>query len=189
MADPRFLNPITILPRFGGITIDRTERVSESYTSQVTENPVEEETAVSEYVIDNPTIVSMKCTFVDTPSTNLSGSFTGALGTAKTKFDSLLSLKATKETFSFMNGIHLFSPFLFTSIELIKEDPKYSIDFTVTMKQVNKVKAGISSFSSFSGFTDLSQNPLLLRAAYVTPILLSTGSAATSDVEPFGVLL
>lgn len=182
MADFRFINPITILPEIGGITIDRTEKLSESYSNSITENPIESSAAVTDHIIRKPTMVSIIGEFVDTPSTNLTGSFTSFLGTSKLKFDALLTLSVKKETFNFMDGVHLFQNFQFENITLIKENSEFSIKFQATLKQIIK-RATLGST-----FSDLVEREIT-RAAFIIPALLSTGAISTREVEPFGILL
>jgi hypothetical protein len=181
MADPRFINPLTILPDIGGITIDKTKRLSEKYSNVITSNPIEGTASVSDHKYREPTMITILGELVDTPSTNLTGAFTSVLGIAKTKFDRLLALAAGQNTFSIMDGIHRLSGFQFEEIELTKENPRYSIEFTATMKQVIQVQSSILSFADF-------QNTLE-RIAFIAPVFASTGSIASVEVEPFGVLL
>lgn len=184
MADPRFINPITVFASIGGITIDKTKRLNEKYAQIITENPIEGSASVSEHKYRRPTLIQINGEIFDTPATNLVGSYVSTLGLAKTKFDALLSLAASDETFEIMDGIHLLDGFQFESLDLVKENSRYSIEFNATLKQVIEVQG-----FSFVPLAPLNLSAIALRIAYGTSILSSSGSIATQTVEPFGVLL
>ncbi len=182
MADFRFQNPITILPSFGAVSIPYTERMSETYTNLITNNPIEASAPATDHIIPRLTTISFIGEFSDYPSTNLVGAYTATLGIAKTQFDRLLSLSVSGKDFPVMDGIHFFKAMQFESLNLIKETDDFTIRFEATLKQVRKIAADVVT----QGTEALGEN--VLRAAFMVPSILITGSIATGAVSTLGIL-
>ncbi len=190
MADARFLNPLTVLSKIGGIAIDITQRVNENYEHIITQNPVEDGSPTTDHVTNLPPKISIQGGFSDLSITNLVGpalDLTKAVkGRAKTEFDKLLDLFASRETFELMDGFHLFKDMQFKSLQLLKEREGFSIFFQAELWNIRKVSLDpgglLKTISSALDSVD---------RLVVTPQLLSTvGSVSVKDsLQSIGVLL
>ncbi len=188
MADARFLNPLTILSKVGGIAIDITQRVNENYEHIITQNPVEDGSPTTDHVTNLPPKITIQGGFSDLSITNLVGpafDLTKAIkGRAKTEFDRLLDLFAERETFEVMDGFHLFKDMQFKSLQLMKEREGFSIFFQAEIWNIRKISTATNPRANITSIIDS------LNRLEVTPqLMLSVGAVTTKDsLQSIGVL-
>lgn len=163
MPDLRFLSLKPSLPTFDldkvdpqnpketikgtNIVIDITKRIEETYDNIITENPVEKKDGSSgiatDHIANLPIKLSIEGGFTDTFVNNLTGAGYDAFnmkGSAKTKFDTLLSLYRKKDTFDLLDGVNLLRDMQFKSLKLIKDKEGFSIFFQAELWQIFKIK-------------------------------------------------
>ena len=198
MADPSFLNPISILSQFdvlgrnlggGGISIDVTQKVTENYPKIFTQNPIEDGTDTSDHITNLPPRIQIQGGFSDLKITNLTGTTINGLtgdpsvrNRAKNKFDRLLELSISNELFTLLDGFHLFKNVQFSNLQLLKDREGFSIFFQADLQVVNIV--------TLSGFQKgILPTDALVREIVSTTTLLTVGSTVErSALESIGVI-
>jgi len=185
MADPRFLNPITIFTDIGGIEVDITRKIEEIYTADLATFPIEEGTEITDHVVIKPVQLIVNGGFSDIRITKLlGGSLTSARGRAKTAFDRLLSLFANQEVFDVMDGVHLFENMQFSSLNLTKDNPNYSYSFVAELRAIQIVETG----AAFS-FSSVDTGDPLQRTRLLASTIVQSGVASTGTLDTFGIVV
>ena len=181
MPDFRFNDPLTVFASIGGISLDFTGKVQESFPVEVTENRVEGSASVTDHIINLPTRLSIEGEFTDTPLTKLVGSYAGYKGLSKTKSDLLLQLRDEKEAFNVMDGLHLFEDMVFSNLTLLKDDSAYSVKISAELRQIIKVKSGLQNILDLA-------NSATTRLQYLIQVTESVGVFSTVDLSSSGIL-
>jgi len=190
MADPRFLNPITVLADIGGISIDVTKRIGEDYEHIITQNPIEDGSPTTDHVINLPPKISIQGEFSDVIISNLIGPAfqpsNAFKGRAKLQFDKLLDLFVSRETFLVMDGFHLFKEMQFKSLKLLKEEEGFFVSFEAEIWNIKKISLDTASLIGPIG--NLSDSIDRLKVA--PQLLLGVGAVSVKDsLQSIGVLL
>lgn len=170
MADPSFKNPLVLLPTIGGISIDYTERLGESYSNMITDNPVEGRTSSSDYVVNKPTVINFVGEFTDFPSTNLYGSFASFQFSGQIKFDKLLKIKAGGDPFPVLDGRHYFPAMQFLNLDLIQEDDEFKTRFSATLKEIQIESSTVQSSDVTSGGRFTTMVPAPVYTGYLATV-------------------
>lgn len=187
MADPRFLNPVTVLADIGGVSIDVTTRVGEVYNNIITQNPIETGSPTTDHVINEPPRVTLEGGFSDMRISKLVGPVVtqeATRGRAKTEFDKLLDLYTQRKPFLLMDGFHLFKDMQFKTLTLEKDRPGFSIFFTAEIWNI--VVVGIDESAKSIQSKEDSRNRLKVSAQGVLPV---GGVPSKTSILPPGVLL
>ncbi len=185
MADPRFLNPITILADIGGLSIDVITKRVENYENIITQNPIEDGSPTTDHITNLPPKITLSGGFSDVRISNLLGTAfnpTNAFkGLAKTSFDTLLELYALKETFDVMDGLHLFKDMQFKNIQEIKDREGFSVFFQAEIWGIRKVNIG-NNLVTIGGQLDSLNRQKVAAALNVQVGVVSTNDAVLSGL-------
>lgn len=142
MADPSFLNPITVLSTIGGIEIDVTDKLTENYPTIITENPIDSGSPTTDHVVNLPPRIQIQGGFSDLKISNLVGTLGGLVSRrnrAKNQFDRLVELKTKRTRFDVMDGIHLLKDMLFENLQLTKDAEGFSLSFQADIKGIKVI--------------------------------------------------
>lgn len=187
MADFRFLNPITILSDVGGVSIDVTDRLTETYENIVTENPTEDGSPTTDHIVTLPVKISIEGGFSDLQMTNYVGpaiTQQAVKGRAKTQFDKLLALYTMRSVFYVMDGLHLIKDMTFKSLRMTKEKEGFALNFSAELWQIQRVQLLETGTQSIITVGDE-----IKRAKVIPQLLLSVGAITTEQsLKNIGIL-
>ncbi len=178
MADFRFKNPITVLTDLGGISIDVTDGVVENYDSIVSQNPIESGSPVTDHVTILPVKITIEGSFSDIKISKLVGPIItqqAIKGLSKIGIDNLLLKFVDRKVFDIMNGVHAFKSMLFKSIQVIDDDPDFSLKFKAELWQIRKV--------SLVGNKPEPLSVYVSRAAMLGQVMQSSGTVSAPILE------
>lgn len=198
MADPTFLNPISVLTQFdvggrtlggSGISIDITQKVTENYPKIITTNPIENGSPTTDHIVNLPPRLQIQGGFSDLKLTNLTGTTINSLAgdlsvrnRAKNQFDRLLELSISNELFTIMDGFHLFKNMQFSNLQLLKEREGFSVFFQADIQGIQIINLSVINKSILP--TDA-----LIRSVVANTTLLTVGSTVERDaLASIGVL-
>lgn len=130
------------IPRgqINGLTLDAVLSENNSFTSTVTENPVEDGKTISDNIINDPYKVNMAGIISDTPP-NLLGIGSSTSGSkSKAAFDLLVNARDQKQLFNVVTGFKVYQNMAFTNLDSNRDkDTGQSLNFTSSMTQIDKV--------------------------------------------------
>lgn len=179
MADPSFLNPISILSTIGGISIDLTQKVTENYPKIITQNPIEDGSPTTDHMTNLPPRIQIQGGFSDIKLSNLVGTTIHGLAggdnltvrnRAKNQFDRLLELSISNKLFDVMDGFHLIKNMQFSNLQLLKDREGFSVFFQADLQGLRIIKLGST------GTVKLSREQVLNRLIVSNTTLLTVGS-------------
>lgn len=192
MADPSFLNPISILSTIGGISIDLTQKVTENYPKIITQNPIENGSPTTDHMTNLPPRIQIQGGFSDLKVTNLAGTtinnFRGpnsisVRNRAKDQFDRLLELDLKNELFDVMDGFHLIKNMQFSGLQLLKDREGFSVFFQADLQGINIINLGPPKIEV------IGLDQALNRLIVANTTLLTVGSTVErSALSSIGVL-
>jgi len=193
MADPSFLNPISILSTIGGIEIDITQKITENYPKIITQNPIEDGSPTTDHMTNLPPRIQIQGGFSDVKLNNLVGTTIHGLAggdnltvrnRAKNQFDKLLVLSLSKELFDVMDGFHLIKNMQFSNFQLLKDREGFSVFFQADLQGINIINLGSKTEKII-----LTQEQALNRAIVSNNPLLAVGATVErTALTSIGVL-
>jgi hypothetical protein len=198
MADPTFLNPISVLTQFdiggvvnggGGVSIDITKKVTENYPKIITTNPIESGSPTTDHMTNLPPRLQIQGGFSDLKLTNLTGTTINTLAgdpsvrnRAKNQFDRLLELHLSEELFTVMDGFHLFKDMQFSNLQLLKDREGFSVFFQADIQGIKIINLSPTN-------KKLLTEDYLERKVVANTTLLTVGSTVERDaLESIGIL-
>lgn len=167
--------PTVILSSVGGIEIDAVLNETHKFDTLVTENPIEDGSAITDHIVNLPFILEMQGRFTDTPfnflqviasstvglaaqltvgeiAAGLTAAATAALlgeqrpGLAKTKFQLLVALQSTRDVISVVTGLTTYENMVLESLSAPRaEQDGQSLRFTASFREIKIAGATITS--------------------------------------------
>ncbi len=132
------MTDVAIIPRgFAGFVFDAIFSETHYSTLEVTENPVESGASITDHAYVKPYRVTVSAGISNTPLGPVSGQFGDGAERARTAYQALLDLQATREPFDVQTGLKLYSDMVCTSIGT-QQDPRTPevLDFVAELRQI-----------------------------------------------------
>ncbi len=126
--------PTFFLAQIGHIVVDAALSEDHSFDSDITENPVEDGTIVSDNQVLLPILLEMECRITDATATLARINFPGRSSEA---YKELIALQKRKETISVVTGLNVYQNMLIKRLGFPRTSRDgNSIRFTISLKEL-----------------------------------------------------
>ena len=126
--------PIFFLAKIGPIEIDASLSENHDFDSDITENPIEDGTPVSDNQVLLPVVLDMECRVSDATASFIRFNFPGR---SKEIYKELVNIQARKETISVTTGLHVYQNMLIKRLSFPRAGTDgNSIRFTINLKEL-----------------------------------------------------
>lgn len=116
----------------GGVELDVTLRETHSYTSRVTNYPIEEGSTLSDHIINEPTIVVLEGTVTDTPLSILP-----FFNRSIDAFNRLIEIHQKRESITVVTGLKKYANMVITNLDIPRDiRTGQSLTFTIELKEI-----------------------------------------------------
>lgn len=116
----------------GGVELDVTLRETHSYTSRVTNYPIEEGSTLSDHIINEPTIVVLEGTVTDTPLAILP-----FFNRSIDAFNRLIEIHQKRESIIVVTGLKKYPNMVITNLDIPRDiRTGQSLTFTIELKEI-----------------------------------------------------
>lgn len=127
--------PRTTRRRIGSLTLDATMQEDHSFGGQVTDNPVEGGSNISDHQIRDPLVLTMGGVVSDSPAEFITGAFGAFSGRAQSAYETLRELRDNSVVIEVQTGFALYQNMVIESLR-IPNDRTASLKFTAVLKQL-----------------------------------------------------
>lgn len=126
--------PVFFLAQVGHIFVDAVLSENHRYTSQITENPVEDGTIYSDNVVLLPVVLEMECRVSDATASLARLNYPGRSGEA---FKELVNLQTKREKISIVTGLNIYQNMLIEELSVPRTGTDgNSIRFSIVAKEI-----------------------------------------------------